>query len=363
MQLGLNLGFSPSRKGSGSGGSGLQGIKFWTFTRDVAGLAANLFTIFTNGLRIDWGDGTSATPATNTNVTRTLGRSSGITLYSTGLVTAINTQSSTSAVLGGNVDVSNLPNLTQLTISSCGVSSLTGYEKNTNLQVVSFTNNANSTTLTLPSSLSLMTSLTQFICTGSNITGTCPSLNGLVNLSIVRVNNNSLSGSLPTLQGLTGLTSFLCEANQFTGSMPNLVGLSTLQSFDCGNNNLTGGMSALGGLAVVSYFSCYSNQFTGSISSLNGRANLSTFLCYDNQFTGMNGSSVPAIMGNFRANDNLLEEAEVNKILSWFVAANKTTGTRILNLGGTGNAAPTGQGLTDKATLLSSARGWTVITN
>ena len=33
----------------------------------------------------------------------------------------------------------------------------------------------------------------------------------------------------------------------------------------------------------------------------------------------------------------------------------------IINVGGTGNAAPTGQGITDKNTLIS--RGWTVTTN
>jgi len=66
-------------------------------------------------------------------------------------------------------------------------------------------------------------------------------------------------------------------------------------------------------------------------------------------------------LGDFRAENNLLTANAVNAILAAFVLANKTTGTRILNLGGTGNASPTGQGITDKATLIS--RGWTVTTN
>jgi len=66
-------------------------------------------------------------------------------------------------------------------------------------------------------------------------------------------------------------------------------------------------------------------------------------------------------LGDFRAENNLLTAKAVNAILAAFVLANKTTGTRILNLGGTGNASPTGQGITDKATLIS--RGWTVTTN
>jgi hypothetical protein len=54
----------------------------------------------------------------------------------------------------------------------------------------------------------------------------------------------------------------------------------------------------------------------------------------------------------------------VNAILAAFVAAGRVktaTNTCTLNLGGTGNAAPTGQGITDKQTL--QARGWTVTTN
>ena len=66
-------------------------------------------------------------------------------------------------------------------------------------------------------------------------------------------------------------------------------------------------------------------------------------------------------LGDFQAQNNLLTQAAVDAILAAFVAANRTTGTRILNLGGTGNAAPSATGVTDKNTLIS--RGWTVTTN
>jgi hypothetical protein len=85
------------------------------------------------------------------------------------------------------------------------------------------------------------------------------------------------------------------------------------------------------------------------------------FRCQTNQLTGFAGGSVANTLGNFQAQTNQLNSTAVNAILAAFVAANKTTGTRILNLGGTGNSAPTGQGITDKATLIS--RGWTVTTN
>lgn len=76
------------------------------------------------------------------------------------------------------------------------------------------------------------------------------------------------------------------------------------------------------------------------------------------------GAQAPALptLGNFRAQDNLLTQAAVDAILAAFDAAGRNSGTRILNLGGTGNAAPSaGKGDTSKNNLL--AKGWTVTTN
>jgi hypothetical protein len=88
---------------------------------------------------------------------------------------------------------------------------------------------------------------------------------------------------------------------------------------------------------------------------------LTDFACSDNQLTSFAGGSVSNTLGAFYAQNNRLASTAVNSILAAFVAANKTTGPRILNLGGAGNAAPTGQGITDKATL--DSRGWTVTIN
>jgi hypothetical protein len=134
-----------------------------------------------------------------------------------------------------------------------------------------------------------------------------------------------------------------------------------LRIFRCNNNQLTGSIPSLNGLFFLQNFVCYSNQLKGSIPNLTGLGNLRSLYCYSNQLTGFAGGSIPNTLGDFRAENNLLTSSAVNAILAAFVAANKTTGTRILNLGGTGNAAPTGQGITDKATLIS--RGWTVTTN
>ena len=108
-------------------------------------------------------------------------------------------------------------------------------------------------------------------------------------------------------------------------------------------------------------FYCASNQLTGAIPSLTTNTALTVFYCNSNQLTGYAGGLVSNTVGDFSAQNNLLTTTAVNALLSAFVTANRTTGTRTLNLGGTGNAAPTGQGIADKATLVS--RGWTVTTN
>jgi Leucine-rich repeat (LRR) protein len=163
------------------------------------------------------------------------------------------------------------------------------------------------------------------------------------------------------LSGLTKLVDFYCHANQLTGPIPSLSALTNLQNFYCYTNQLTGSIPSLIGLSSLQVFYCFNNQLTGSIPSLSGLSNLQQFACSENQITGFDGGSVSNTLGAFYAQNNQLTSAVVNAILAAFVAANKTTGTRILNLGGTGNAAPTGQGITDKATL--DSRGWTVIIN
>jgi hypothetical protein len=113
-------------------------------------------------------------------------------------------------------------------------------------------------------------------------------------------------------------------------------------------------------------FYCQANQLTGSIPSLSGLSNLEDFRCHQNQLTGFAGVSVSNILGIFQAQTNQLRARAVNSILAAFVAAGRTTGTPILNgtcvlnLGGTTNSRPTGQGVTDVTTLRN--RGWTVTT-
>jgi hypothetical protein len=67
---------------------------------------------------------------------------------------------------------------------------------------------------------------------------------------------------------------------------------------------------------------------------------------------------------NVKLNGNALPESDVNSILAAAVSFDVSYGPGLawsLDLSGGTNAAPTGQGLTDKATLIGA--GWTVTTN
>jgi hypothetical protein len=81
----------------------------------------------------------------------------------------------------------------------------------------------------------------------------------------------------------------------------------------------------------------------------------------NNQLTGYVGGAVSTNIFRLNWQNNLLPASAVNTILSECVATGVSGPNRIINVGGTGNAAPTGQGITDKNTLIS--RGWTVTTN
>jgi len=295
-------------------------IQFWknlssTVGKEIAGFAST----FTNAMTVHWGDGTTTPLTSNVGVTKTLGAISVIELEPSpnATVTRINCGATGPTKLGGEVDISAFPDLQEFLCNSNDITALSGYESNSNLRLVQFSSN--------------------------KITGSILGLSQLTNLEDFRCHANELTGSIPALSGLTKLQSFWCQSQigtKLTGSIPSLSGLTALRSFRCNNN-----------------------QLTGAIPALSGLNNLEVFYCFFNQLTGFAGGSVSNTLGDFQAQNNQLTSAAVNAILAAFVAAGRTStsGTCVLNLGGAGNAAPTGQGLTDKTTLIS--RGWTITTN
>ena len=266
---------------------------------------------------------------------------------------------------GSNQLTGSIPSLTTNTALAyfyCYVNQLTGSipSLTTNTALIGFNCDSNQLTGSIPS-LTTNTALAYFNCSSNQLTGSIPSLTTNTALIDFRCYSNQLTGSIPSLTTNTALIVFYCSNNQLTGSIPSLTTNTALAYFSCDSNQLTGSIPSLTTNTALAYFSCYVNQLTGSIPSLTTNTALAYFYCHDNQLTDFAGGTVSGTLDDFRAQNNLLTETAVNAILAAFVAANRTTGTRVLNLGGTGNAAPTGQGITDKATLQS--RGWTVTTN
>lgn len=327
---------------------------------------------------------TDSTGTQSTSYSRTVAAFDWLTVRATtpSGITQINW---TSKNLVGGISQSMFSKLTGLTYFSVSSNQITGAIPNLSASpsLATFLCLSNQMTGTIPN-LSANTALTNFQFPNNWIQGSVPSLTANTLLQTFNCNSNLLSGPLPSLSTNTALVNFYCHFNQLTGSIPDLTNNTLLQifycysnqltgsipslttntalvGFNCGVNQLTGSIPSLTTNTALTSFQCYTNQLTGSIPSFTANTSLITFHCYSNQLTDFAGGSVSATFGDFQAHNNLLSASAVNAILAAFVAAGRNSGTRILNLGGTGNAAPTGQGLTDKATLVS--RGWTVTTN
>lgn len=161
-------------------------------------------------------------------------------------------------------------------------------------------------------------------------------------VSDIRFYGNSFAGTLPVISGNSGLSIFAAHAG-------------------AANSFIAGACPTTTGCASLTRYQVYGHKLTGNIPDISSNLLLTEVLVYDNILTGWAGGTVSNTLGTFRAENNLLPQAAVDAILAAFVAANRTTGTRVLNIGGTGNAAPSAAGVTDKDTLIS--RGWTVTTN
>jgi len=237
--------------------------------------------------------------------------------------------------------IPSLSGLNNLTTFRCSRNQLTGSIPSLSglNNLVTFSFDANQLTGPIPS-LSGLNNLVTFNCNQNQLTGPIPSLSGLNNLGTFICNQNQLTGPIPSLNGLTNLITVNFDSNQLTGSIPSLSGLNNLATFRSNANQLTGPIPSLNGLTNLTLFSSSTNQLTGSIPSLSGLNNLVAFNCSQNQLTGFNGGPVFNTLGNFQVVNNQLTSTSVDAILSAFVVANRTTGQRLLSLGGTGNAAP-----------------------
>ena len=175
-------------------------------------------------------------------------------------------------------------------------------------------------------------------------------------ISIINWSSKNLFG-LVDLSKLTQVTTVYLSGNTFSGCL-DLTYNTILQTFYAANN-LFGGKLNLSTNTQLTMLQVGNNQFTGDID-ISTNVALITVSFVTNQFSGFTGT-VASTVDNFQVQNNLLTQVAVDAILLAFVNAGRITGTRILNLGGTGNAAPSATGLGYKATLVS--RGWTVTHN
>lgn len=166
------------------------------------------------------------------------------------------------------------------------------------------------------------------------------------------------------LTPVSRLTGFSLRGNSLTGTWPDLRNCVNLTAIDNAINSLSGPLLDLRGNAALTSLNCRNNLLSGSIPTLSANAALVQIFGYANRFTGVaSGFAVTAALGDFEFNDCLLTQAAVDAILAAFVAAGRTSvaGTCVLNVGGTGNAAPSVAGAANAAIL--TGRGWTVTTN
>lgn len=195
----------------------------------------------------------------------------------------------------------------------------------------------------------------------NNLTGNIPAdLSNNTALEIFKYGgNHNLTGSIPDLSNNTELTIYEGFFTNVGGNIPSLSFNTKLKAFNHSNTELTGPIPDLSNNTALVDFVVGENTLTGNIPDLSNNLSLKKFEVKNNNLTGFNGGTVSSTLLDFKANNNNLSATAVNAILAAFVAAGSSNGT--LYIGGTGNAAPTGQGITDKNTLLS--RGWDVPTN
>jgi hypothetical protein len=206
-------------------------------------------------------------------------------------------------------------------------------------------------------SLSANTKLEDFRLSGnSSLSGSIPSLSNNTSLVRFKSNFNNLTGGIPSLSNNTNLYAFESFNNNLTGSIPSLSNNTNLYAFTVNNNTLSGSIPSLSNNTNLYAFTVNNNNLSGSIPDLSTNTALTKFHCQNNNLVSSNISAVSSTLTNFSAAGNTLSESAINDILAAFAAAGHSNG--FLNLGGAGNAAPTGQGITDTETLRSN--GWTV---
>jgi len=205
-------------------------------------------------------------------------------------------------------------------------------------------------------STATLTSLTWGIG-GATSTVNFSSASGITSLSLPMF---QLSGGALTIQ-LAGLTSLLMPNFLFALSTAAFNSMASLTSISLPSLEFFGGTVTVSGCSSLTTVS-----FPGVVNIIGNITMNSGNGALQNVILGTPGIT-KAMSASINISSQALTAASVNRILALLVSLDGTNGTtlwgsgRILNVSGGTSSAPTGQGVTDKATL--QARGTTITTN
>ena len=195
------------------------------------------------------------------------------------------------------------------------------------------------------------------------------SRDGFRSLVTFYCNGNSFSGTLPSFSTCTSLVNFYCYSNSFSGTLPSFSTCTLLVNFICYSNSFSGTLPSFSTCTSLVNFYCNGNSFSGTLPSFSTCTSLVNFYC--GYYYGETNAFNNVVPGSFATQKSLstawfygnaFPASAVNQVLADCVVSLGISGRVVcaLNLAGGTNAAPTGQGIVDKATLV--AAGWTVTT-
>jgi hypothetical protein len=170
----------------------------------------------------------------------------------------------------GEIEVSEVADITTLNVSNANINSLVGIEYFNNLKRISYDNN-NVSTL---------------------------SATGIQNLEILSCATNHLT-SLTFLSGFSHLKYLTCAVNNLTSI--NLNWMHNLISINCDNNQIT--MVDFSGLSSLKYFYCRFNQL--SVLDFSSCPMIEKVACSNNQLTTLDFRNNPNFIDLGCANNNL----------------------------------------------------------
>ncbi len=183
--------------------------------------------------------------------------------------------------------------------------------------------------------------ITAFDSNSDVLVGPCPPFRNCINLRTIYLDTNQLSGVCPPFANNTLLTDWRLRSNLFSGSIPTFAPCTLLQ-----------------------IWYGFDNAFSGTLPSFATCTALTDFRAQTNQLTDYTagGFATQKSLAILNLSGNLLPASAVNAILADCVTSIGGAAHVACTLSlQAGNAAPTGQGITDRGTLVTA--GWTVTTS